>query len=118
MLVRQIARWLRDEEATANAVLTTAVDTCGRSWTLMGPNTSPGLVRRTVVDSYGPGNPSEKRKVDNSILSLTTTFEQRKCSLSNEARAICSDSSPIFSLIHPKRTVGIPDITAGHRITC
>jgi hypothetical protein len=33
------------------------------------------LLRRTAVDSFGPGNPSEKRKVDSSILSLTTSSE-------------------------------------------
>jgi hypothetical protein len=37
------------------------------------PDTSSGLLRRTLVDSRGRGNPSEKRKVDSSILSLTTT---------------------------------------------
>ena len=36
-----------------------------------------GLLRWTVVDLYGPGNPSEKRKVDSSILSLTTHSHQR-----------------------------------------
>jgi HNH endonuclease len=56
----------------ANALLTTAVDTWGRMWTPRCPNMPPGLLGWTVVDSCGPGNPSEKRKVDSSILSLTT----------------------------------------------
>jgi len=48
---RPEAPLVRDEEATANAMLTTAVDTCGRPWTQLGPNASSGLVSQTVVDS-------------------------------------------------------------------
>ena len=38
------------------------------------PSMSSGLLRRTAVDSCGLGNSPEKRKVDSSILSLTTSL--------------------------------------------
>ena len=48
-------------EPAANAVLTTVVDTWGRSWTPGCPSRSSGLIRRTAVDSRGPGRSPEKR---------------------------------------------------------
>jgi hypothetical protein len=41
--------------------LTTAVDTCGRSWTPAGATALYGPVSWTVVDWPGPGNPPENR---------------------------------------------------------
>jgi hypothetical protein len=61
------------QRPTANALLTTVADGWGRPWTPRCRKSSSGLFRRTVVDACGCGNPSEKRKVDSSILSLTTT---------------------------------------------
>jgi hypothetical protein len=49
---------------TANALLTTAVDRWRRPWTPECPDAASDLLRRTVVDSYGSGNHSEKRTVD------------------------------------------------------
>jgi hypothetical protein len=46
----------------ANAVLTTVVDTWGRSWTPICPGRSSRLIRRTAVDSRGLGHSPEKRK--------------------------------------------------------
>jgi hypothetical protein len=66
----------RSAADTANAVLTTAVDTGGRPWTPRCPDTSSGVLMWPAVDSRGLGNPSEKRKVDSSILSLTTRSNQ------------------------------------------
>jgi hypothetical protein len=43
----------RVQRPDANTVLTTAVDTWGRSGTPRCPNRSSGLIRRTVVDSRG-----------------------------------------------------------------
>ena len=43
----------------ANAVLTTAVDAWGRSWTPRCPNRPSGLIRRTAVDSRGRGHSPE-----------------------------------------------------------
>jgi len=48
---------------TANAVLTTVVDTWGRSWTPRCSSRSSDLIRRTVVDSRGPGHSPENRMV-------------------------------------------------------
>jgi len=39
------------------------MDAWGRRWTPRCPDVSPGLLRRTVVDLCGRGNPSEKRKI-------------------------------------------------------
>jgi hypothetical protein len=57
-------RGRRIRRTAANAVLTTVVDTWGRPWTPRCPSRSSSLIRRTVVDSCGPGNPPEKRKAD------------------------------------------------------
>jgi hypothetical protein len=57
----------------ANALLTTTLETCGRSWTPRRANTLYGPLNWTVVDSAGLANPPEKRKVGSSILPLTTT---------------------------------------------
>jgi hypothetical protein len=62
----------------ANALLTTVLETWGRSWTPARPKASYGPVRWTVVDSTGPANPPEKWKVGSSILPLATTTDQRK----------------------------------------
>ena len=56
----------------ANAVLTTAVETCGWSWTVRGVEVPYGPVRRPVVDWRGRAKPPEKRKVGSSTLPLTT----------------------------------------------
>src|SRR5215472_13351014 len=56
-------RGRRVQRPAANAVLTTAVDTWGRSWTPRCPSRSSGLLRRTAVDSRGPGNSPENREV-------------------------------------------------------
>jgi hypothetical protein len=58
----------------ANALLTTAVDTWGRSWTPSGANAAVGPVRRPAMDLPGPAKPSEKRKVGGSTSPLTTSF--------------------------------------------
>ena len=44
------------QRPAANAVLTTVVDAWGRSWTPRCPSRSSGLIRRTAVDSRGPGH--------------------------------------------------------------
>jgi hypothetical protein len=54
----------RIQRPAANAVLTTVVDAQGRSWTPKCPRSSSGLIRRTAVDSCGPGRSPEKRKAD------------------------------------------------------
>ena len=64
----------QDVADLANALLTTALETCGRSWTPAGANAPYRPISWPVVDSPGPANPPEKRKVDSSILSLTTSF--------------------------------------------
>jgi hypothetical protein len=51
------------QRPAANAVLTTAVDTWGRFWMPRCPSRSSGLIRRTAVDSCGPGRSPEKQKV-------------------------------------------------------
>src|SRR5689334_346170 len=70
------------QRPAANAVLTTVVDTWGRSWTLRCPSRSSGLIRRTAVDSCGPGHSPEKRKVTARILLtpvLTTPLDEPGC---------------------------------------
>src|SRR5262249_7069318 len=67
----------RIQGPAANAVLTTVVDTWGRSWTPRCPIRSSGLIRRTVVDSRGPGHSPEKQKVGGSTPSLTVSFDRR-----------------------------------------
>ena len=44
----------------AHALLTTAVDTCGRPWTPRCPSMLSGLFKQTAVDSCGSENPSEQ----------------------------------------------------------
>ena len=61
----------------ANALLTTTLETWGRSWTPARPNTLYGPLSWTVVDAPGLANPPEKRKVGSSILPLTT--RQARC---------------------------------------
>ena len=51
------------QRPAANALLTTVVDTWGRSWTPRCPSRSSGLIRRTAVDSCGRGRSPEKRTV-------------------------------------------------------
>ena len=58
----------------ANILLTTALDTWGRSWTPAGANASYGPVNGTLLDWRGPANPPEKRKIGSSILPMTTTL--------------------------------------------
>jgi len=48
------------------------------------PNAPYGLIRRTAVDSRGPGNSPEKRKVGSSILPLTTSLPQAEQSLQEQ----------------------------------
>lgn len=52
-------RGRRTQRRAANAVLTTVVDTGGRPWTPRSPSRSSGLLRRTAVDSRGPGHSLE-----------------------------------------------------------
>jgi hypothetical protein len=47
----------------ANTLLTTALDTWGRSWTPTRANPSYGPVSWTLVDWPGPAKPPEKRKL-------------------------------------------------------
>ena len=58
-----------DTGPAANAVLTTAVDAWGRSWTPRCPSRSSGLIRRTVVDSRGRGHSPDNRKLDRRLSS-------------------------------------------------
>jgi hypothetical protein len=59
-------RGRRIQRPAANAVLTTALDTLGRSWTPRCPGRSSGLIRRTAMDSRGPGHSPEKRNASDS----------------------------------------------------
>src|SRR5690348_1648646 len=51
----------RIQRPVANAVLTTVLDTWGRSWTPKCPSESSGLLRWPAVDSRGPDNSPENR---------------------------------------------------------
>ena len=61
----------------ANAVLTTALDTCGRSWTPRCPGGSSGLHRWPAMDSPGLGNSPEKRKAD--CLAIVSAASDTRC---------------------------------------
>ena len=50
----------------ANAVITTAVETEGWTWTQGMASASYGLVRQPVIDQRGPVKPPGKRKVGGS----------------------------------------------------
>ena len=51
-----------EPDAHARRCAGDAVDTWGLAWTSKSPKTLSGLLRRTEVDSCGPGNSPEKRK--------------------------------------------------------
>jgi len=54
---------LRLQRPAANAVLTAVVDAWGQSWTPRCLSRPSGLIRRTVMDSRGPGHSPGKRTV-------------------------------------------------------
>ena len=66
--------WLRDEEAQLlTLLLTTDVDASGRSWTPKSPGASCDLLRRSMLDSRGPGNPGGHRAAPERALGRLTS---------------------------------------------
>jgi len=75
---KQEVRDRRIQRTTASVVLTTIVNTRGRSWTPRCPSRSCGLLMRPPVDSRGPGHSPERRKVGGSTPPVTTSSDEPK----------------------------------------
>ncbi len=84
--------WLRDEEAQLLTLLllTTDVDASGRFWMPKSPGASCDLLRRSMVDSRGPGNPGGHRAApERSLGRLTlTSCHLHACQTMNKVHAI------------------------------
>ena len=97
------------KKPSANTVLTTAMDAWGRPWAPRSPESSSGLVRRPVMDSCGPGNSPEKRKVGGSTPPLTTILT------STNALRQCGDHGIRQQRHQPSASPSLP--SAGRRRT-
>jgi hypothetical protein len=85
----------RIQMPAANAVLTTVVDTRGRSRTPRCPSGSSGLIRWTVVDSCGPGHSPEKPKATGRLSLIRSLIRLRPDS---------------FGAHHARRTAQVGDV--------